>query len=343
MNNLTENITFGVVSPLFYGSTAWQRLRAFQELFPNLSFFDSDKFYPNYRRSLASVDRRLKNGPVSRLFSHLILKWAINNRINVIWFDKELYINPAILVELKKNNIFTIFYSHDDQFNTKNQSKNFAEIIKHVDLIVTTKTYNVLEYKKFYNLDNVIFINNAADPNIFYKLNNITKKKNLVSFVGFWEINRFNSVKLIGRDININIYSNDKRWNSHNISLNDSVWEDKYNYVLNNSLINLCFLRKENRDKQTSRSIEIPMSGNLMLAERTDEHLELFKEDLEAVFFGSDDELVDKVIFYQKNHDLIDKIGQRAALACLYKGYDWTSTFIKLFNSSKFHETYRNF
>jgi hypothetical protein len=342
MNNFSDKVTFGVVSPLFYGSTAWQRLRSFQEIFPNLSFFNSDKFYPNYRRSLASVDRRLKNGPISRLFSYLILKWAINNRINVIWFDKELYISPSILAKLRINNIFTIFYSHDDQFNANNQSKNFPEIIKLFDLIVTTKTYNVLEYKKFYNLDNVIFINNAADPNIFYKLNNI-EKKNLVSFVGFWELNRFNSVKRIGREININIYSNDKRWNAHNISLNNSVWDENYNYVLNDTLINLCFLRKENRDKQTSRSIEIPMSGNVMLAERTDEHLELFKEDFEALFFESDDELVDKVIYYQKNHDIIDKIGQRAALACLYKGYDWTSTFITLFKCSKFHETYRNF
>ena len=49
-----------------------------------------------------------------------------------------------------------------------------------------------------------------------------------------------------------------------------------------------------NRDLHTTRSVEIPYAGGLLCAERTSEHLEMYREDLEAVFWKDVDECVEK-------------------------------------------------
>jgi spore maturation protein CgeB len=102
---------------------------------------------------------------------------------------------------------------------------------------------------------------------------------------------------------------------------NAPLFGDDYIRALCASRINLCFLRKMNRDLQTDRTMELPACGAFMLAERTPEHLRLFAEGREAAYFGSDAELVRTVQYY------LDHEKERAAIAaagrrrCLESGY----------------------
>lgn len=76
---------------------------------------------------------------------------------------------------------------------------------------------------------------------------------------------------------------------------------EDYAKALCGAQICLAFLSKLNRDTYTRRCFEIPACGRLMLAERTDDLLRMFKEDEEACFFSSDDELVRKVRWLLNN------------------------------------------
>lgn len=76
------------------------------------------------------------------------------------------------------------------------------------------------------------------------------------------------------------------------------VWGEEYNKALCGGKVALCFLSKLNRDTYTRRCFEIPATGTLMLSERTDDLERLFQPGEEADFFGSREEMVEKLHLY---------------------------------------------
>ena len=79
---------------------------------------------------------------------------------------------------------------------------------------------------------------------------------------------------------------------------------DDMSKVMNAGKIVLAFMREHNDEKIGCRTYEIPLCGAFMLHERTKEAEKLFISGKEADFFGSYDELKEKIDFYLTNPDL---------------------------------------
>lgn len=82
----------------------------------------------------------------------------------------------------------------------------------------------------------------------------------------------------------------------------------EYTKALCGAKMCLNFLSKMNRDTYTRRCFEIPACRGLLLSERTGDLQRMFKENEEACFFSSPEELVEKALWLKKNPETIEKV-----------------------------------
>ena len=87
-----------------------------------------------------------------------------------------------------------------------------------------------------------------------------------------------------------------------------AVYGREYTAAIQGAKICLGFLSKGNRDLHTRRSAEIPYSGGLFCAQRTEEHLEMFEEGKEAVFWDDAKECASICKTLIEKDDLRDSI-----------------------------------
>jgi len=97
---------------------------------------------------------------------------------------------------------------------------------------------------------------------------------------------------------------------------------EAYVKALTGAKLSLAFLSRLNRDTYTRRSFEIPACGCLMLSERTNDLTRLYKEDEEAVFFSTADELVEKARALLADADRRQQIAQAGRWRCVNDGHD---------------------
>jgi len=248
-----------------------------------------------------------------------------------LWVDKGLTIFRRTLAAVKSQQpaCRLVSYSPDDMLNLRNQSRYYIGGLPLYDLHVTTKSYNVAELKVLGAID-VFFVGNAYDPHTHRPLELTADEKTQwgsdVGFIGGFEWERYQmmlalaaaGIRVVIRGPGWESYS---KANSNLIIKPGYVYADDYARAICGSKINLCFLRKDNRDLQTQRSAEIPACGGFMLAERTNEHLGLFEEGKEAEFFSDMEELISKVRYYLDHEQERAQIAARGRERCLRSGY----------------------
>src|SRR5208282_6242884 len=97
--------------------------------------------------------------------------------------------------------------------------------------------------------------------------------------------------------------------------------EEEYVRAIQCAKICLGLLSKGNRDLHTTRSLEIPAIGSLLLAERTVEHEMLYREDEEAVFWSDADECAEKCFALLADEARIRRIAAAGHARALANGH----------------------
>jgi spore maturation protein CgeB len=250
---------------------------------------------------------------------------------DLIWIEKILTLYPSTYQKLRQllPKAKIVFYSEDDIFMRHNRSSYLKQSLPLFDLVFTTKPRNLEELPQL-GAKKVFCIYQAYDRSLHQPIaltpDEQAKWGADVSFIGTFERDRAEKmIYLAEQGISVRVWgSNWQRWRKQHPNLRieqQPVYNDDFIKVICSSKINLNFLRKANRDRHTSRSLEIPACQAFMLAERTDEHLQLFQEGKEAEFFDSKKELLSKIQFYLKAEDKRKVIARASRPRCLDSGY----------------------
>jgi hypothetical protein len=269
--------------------------------------------------------------PDSSRSAERALEAAQRCRWDIIWLEKALTIGPDSVRQLRSAcpRAKLIGFSPDDMTRRHNQSQQFIEALRCYDWFITTKAHSVAELKAL-GCSNVVVVGNGFDPDAFRPMSisagDVERLGGDVGFIGTYEGDRAaRMLELARAGLRVRVWGDGWRalaTGHPNLRVeNRPLGFDDFARACRAFKINLGFLRKLNGDQQTTRSVEIPACGGFMLAERTAEHLALFDEGLEAEFFASNDELIDKCRRYLQDEASRAAIALRGLERCIASGY----------------------
>ena len=247
-----------------------------------------------------------------------------NASFDLVFVDSGELLGPAPIVALKRAGGIVVNYNQDNPYVTRDGLKwrQFLRALPFYDLVVTPRASSV-EPAKRAGARRVIAVNFAADEAVHRPIE-LTEEDRArygakVAFVGTWMPERGPFLlRLIERGVPLRIYGD--RWKNApeyerlrpHIASGDLAG-DEYVKAIAGAAIAIGLLSKGNQDLHTTRSLEIPAIGTLFCAERTSDHLAMYKEGEEAVFFDSADECADLCLALLTQPDRIAKIAAAGA------------------------------
>lgn len=313
-----------------FGSTSLERCQAVAAMGHEVYAHDMMQCADGASRVELSLMGRYQWGPRMDLANKAVLEDARNSDFDIVWVDKGTWLYPEVLAELRdrSNRRFAIHYTPDSQL-FDNRTRHYLKAITTYDLHVTTKPFEVEPLRKLGAKEVLLVLQGYGAK--FDQVTPAMAQPAMASdacFIGHCQPHYRQLARAVSKtDHNFRIWGQKwPRWARLSPSLRKCVsggplWGDDYVSGLVSSKIALGFLSKYIPETTTTRTFEIPATGTFMLAERTDDHLALFEEDKEAAFFGSADELRDKVSFYARRDTLRQKIAAAGKARCLASGY----------------------
>ena len=287
-----------------YGTSGY-RAAALRRLGHQVEIVDPYEFLP--RLPGIGAYAYLSGGAiVSTLVARATLKRVSNRSFDVAWIDGGALVGAALVRALRARGMRTVNYNHDDPFGERDWVywRQYRRAVPEYDLLAVVRTENIAEARRA-GAKNVMHIFRSADE-VAHAPQRLTVDETAqwaseVLFVGTWMPERGPFMRdLLLAGVPLAIYGNgwhkDRDW-----SVLAKAWRGaaldttgEYARAIQSAKICLGLLSKGNRDLHTTRSLEIPSLGGLLLAQRTSEHLLLYRENEEAVFWTDAGECAQK-------------------------------------------------
>lgn len=281
------------------GSGAWCYAETIRNLGYSLVTYSDELYFQKYKFNfLNKVFRKLNGGiPMYKdLMNHNenLLINANQSKPDLIIILKGLFIFKETIEKLKSISPYVININHDDFFSLNKYNKSNIQFN-------AISAYDSIFVTRLINLNEIMLINKNTfffPFSYYHKLHHwgsFKKEFNYdVIFIGTYEKERCKLLEnLVIQIPNLKLGIYGEQWGKVRdwsplkkfIKSKNGLWGQMFVDATFSSKISLGFLRKENRDEYTQRSLEIPACGGLLLAESSSFHKKLYIEDKEASFF----------------------------------------------------------
>jgi spore maturation protein CgeB len=319
-------------SGLSLNDSSLYRLWALERLGHQIIPFNSFDYVPQ-NPLIRKAAHRLSTGPSVTRLNRDILRIAEAEKPDLLWADKVLSMRPKTLDRMRAMGIATVSYMIDNPFGTRRDPgwRLYMKNIPYYDLHVVQRDKNILDYTSRGARD-VIKIQTAYEPTLHFPppagWSDADRDRD-VSFIGTPYDDRGKTLSRLWREgIPVAVSGSSPHWiramdpDAYKATFRSGeLFRDDYRNAIWHSRINLSFLTHSNQDVFVHKSFEIAGCGGFLLAERSAGHLERFKEDEEAIFFSSFEELTEKIRRYLPDEAARQRIAAAGNLRAARDGY----------------------
>jgi spore maturation protein CgeB len=269
---------------------------------------------------------------VSRVVKKWLLEATAHEAYDLVWINGGELVEPGLVRALRARYGRVVNYNNDDPFGSRDGAlwRLYLASVREYDLLAVLRECNVAEATKC-GAKKVIRVFMSADE-VEHQRRPLSAEDQVrwasdVAFLGTWMPERGPfMVELARRGVPLTIYG--LRWErAPEWDQLRKFWRgsglykgDDYAKAIQCAKVCLGLLSKGNRDLHTKRSVEIPLLGSLLLAERTSEHQALYREDEEAVFWSDAEECAEKCRALLADDTRRRRIASAGRIRCLANG-----------------------
>ncbi len=333
------------------GQTSFMRMRALERLGHTVRGINTVEPWRDKSWLSRQLQRKLEAGTIVDIINQSVINAASEFYPQLVWAEKQEYLRADTIRKLKRAGARTAHYTPDPYFSLSwKRTRLMDEAILEFDALFYCKSYERRQYEALGKP--ITYLPLGYCDEVHRPLtSNESRWSCAVGFLGGWEPRREELLRaVVASGIDLKIWGGywdflrDGKWTlRRSIVLRQlaggahfkfrrddllmrayeggEVYGDEYACALTGAGIGLGFLRKAWPDQHTTRSFEIPACCSMLLADRTEEHRELFVEGSEAEFFEFAEELLDKASFYVNNELSRSKVAQGGHARCISSKY----------------------
>jgi spore maturation protein CgeB len=302
-------------------------------------FYDWPEGSPEPRpRSLAlRVQNRLLAGPTVERTNRRLLELAVERQPDVVWLYNATHVLERTVRRLREGlpGARLVHYANDNPFGRQRWYwRHQRRAIPLFDVCFAYRPANLCDYREA-GAREVRLLRSYYVPEVDHRVELGPADERFradVVFAGHYEEDgRLGALEKVAARHRLNLFGGG--WSAALSRLEAAsplrrqfpvapVVGPDYRKAVSGASIALCFLSKLNQDSYTRRNFEIPAMGTFMLSEYSDDLAGLFAEGVEAEFFRSEEELLDKIGWYTRNAEARERVAACGRERVLRDGHD---------------------